>query len=110
MRFQVLNRIAAVAAAVVVASFWTMPANAAKGCKGKIKNGHCAAAKATKKKVAVAHNRLGDRQWHGWGASFHLDGVSYPGGNRKGPAMWYNNYEGGFHPTVFWKLYERNLP
>jgi hypothetical protein len=48
-----------------------------------------------------------DFPWHGWGASFHLDGVRYPGGNREGPAAYYNNFEGGFHPTVFWKLSDR---
>jgi hypothetical protein len=42
--------------------------------------------------------------WHGWGGSFHYNGVSYQGGNRRGPAMSYNNWEGGFHPTVFWMI------
>ena len=46
--------------------------------------------------------------WHGWGASFHLDGYRYPGGNRSGAAFSYNNYEGGFHPTAFWVLSDRS--
>ena len=28
----------------------------------------------------------------------------HPGGNRRGPAASYNNWEGGFHPTVFWMI------
>jgi hypothetical protein len=46
--------------------------------------------------------------WHGWGASFHHEGVRYPGGNPTGPSMSYNIYEGGFHPDVFWKLSDRS--
>jgi hypothetical protein len=42
--------------------------------------------------------------WHGWGQSFHYNGVRYAGGNRRGPAASYNNWEGGFHPTVFWMI------
>ena len=45
--------------------------------------------------------------WHGWAGSFHYNGVSYPGGNRYGPKMAYNNWEGGFHPTVFWQIMDR---
>jgi hypothetical protein len=30
----------------------------------------------------------------------------YPGGNRHGPKMSYNNWEGGFHPTAFWAIKE----
>jgi hypothetical protein len=44
--------------------------------------------------------------WHGWGQSFHYAGVRYAGGNRRGPAMSYNNWEGGFHPTAFWVIKE----
>ena len=44
--------------------------------------------------------------WHGWGDSFHYAGVRYPGGNPRGPAMSYNNWEGGFHPTAFWVIKE----
>jgi hypothetical protein len=32
--------------------------------------------------------------------------VRYPGGNPRGPAMSYNNWEGGFHPTAFWVIKE----
>lgn len=46
--------------------------------------------------------------WHGWGNSFHLNGVRYPGGNPRGPAGALNNWEGGFHPVAFWVLHERN--
>jgi hypothetical protein len=120
MTFGVLGRIAAVAVAVIVgACFSASPADAARACKGKIINGQCYAKKVTKKRVVaarkgkrvvVARKGLGDKQWHGWGASFHHEGVRYQGGTRNGPAMWYNNGEGGFHPAVFWKLYERQLP
>jgi hypothetical protein len=55
-------------------------------------------------------------KWHGWVASrngevaLYHEGQRYAGGNPHGPAMWYNNYEGGFNAAVFWKLYDRNLP
>ena len=42
--------------------------------------------------------------WHGWGQSFHYNGVRYLGGNPRGPAGSHNNWEGGFHPTVFWAI------
>jgi len=51
-------------------------------------------------------------KWHGWtgtGSTFHLDGVAYPGGNRQGPAAWYNNWEGGFHPEAYWILHLRSV-
>ena len=41
---------------------------------------------------------------HGWGDSFYLNGVRYPGGNPRGPASVLNNWEGGFHPVAFWTL------
>ena len=44
--------------------------------------------------------------WHGWGNSFHYAGVRYTGGNRHGPKMSYNNWEGGFHPSAFWAIKE----
>ena len=44
--------------------------------------------------------------WHGWGDSFHYAGVRYAGGNRRGPAMSYNNWEGGFHTIAFWVIKE----
>lgn len=48
--------------------------------------------------------------WHGWaGDSFYLDGVRYRGGNRRGPATAYNNWEGGFHAVAFWELHLRNV-
>jgi hypothetical protein len=111
MKSSIFVRGTLVAAALAVACAMATPASAAKGCKGTFKNGKCYAAKSIKKKKYAARNRLADRQWHGWGASFHLDGVSYAGGNRNsGPPAWHNNYEGGFHPVVFWKLSARNLP
>jgi hypothetical protein len=43
--------------------------------------------------------------WHGWANDgFYLSGVRYPGGNRRGPAFAYNNYEGGFNPTAYWQI------
>jgi hypothetical protein len=56
---------------------------------------------------ASAKARNADRDafpWHGWGQSFHYNGVRYPGGNPRGPAASYNNWEGGFHPTVYWVI------
>ena len=44
--------------------------------------------------------------WHGWGESFHYAGMRYAGGNRRGPKMSYNNWEGGFHPTALWVIKE----
>jgi len=52
------------------------------------------------------------QKWHGWtgaGSTFHLDGVAYPGGTRRGPATAYNNWEGGFHPVAFWVLHQRGF-
>jgi len=48
-------------------------------------------------------------RWHGWGDSFYLDGVRYEGGNPRGPAAWYNNWEGGFHPEAYWVLHLRSV-
>jgi hypothetical protein len=59
---------------------------------------------------ADARSRRKAQPWHGWGDSFYLDGVRYPGGNPRGPKAWYNNYEGGFHPEVFWELQRRSIP
>ena len=43
--------------------------------------------------------------WHGWAnGGFYLSGVYYPGGNRRGPASAYNNYEGGFNAAAFWQI------
>jgi hypothetical protein len=47
--------------------------------------------------------------WQGWGNSFYLDGVRYEGGNPRGPAAWYNNWEGGFHPEAYWVLHLRSV-
>jgi hypothetical protein len=54
-------------------------------------------------------------KWHGWsedssGAAVYHDGQRYAGGNPRGPALWYNNYEGGFNPAVYWKLMDRQGP
>jgi hypothetical protein len=45
--------------------------------------------------------------WHGWGNSFYLNGERFEGGNPRGPANALNNWEGGFHPVVFFRLLER---
>jgi len=55
----------------------------------------------------VARAAPASRVWHGWGGSFYLDGVRYPGGNPRGPASALNNWEGGFHPGAFWVLAAR---
>ena len=117
MRLSSLSGLCALIAAVLIASFNAAPAEARTVCKGS--GAKCHAVKRQKKKfakrakvrtVAVrAHRtaRLRD-PWHGWGASFHLDGRRYPGGNRSGPAFFYNNFEGGFHSEAFWVLADRS--
>ena len=62
---------------------------------------------ATPASAKARHNADRDAlPWHGWGQSFHYNGVRYPGGNRHGPKASYNNWEGGFHPTVFFMIRE----
>jgi hypothetical protein len=116
MRFPSLG--ALVAAVFIAASFSAAPAEARTICKGTGANAKCHTVKAQKKKFAkrakVRATAVRSRRtagltgpWHGWGGSFHLDGVRYPGGTRSGPAFSYNNYEGGFHPAAFWVLSDR---
>jgi hypothetical protein len=59
------------------------------------------------RRVAAVGSRPGI--WQGWGGSFYLYGERFPGGNPVGPAAWYNNWEGGFHPTVYWRLRDANI-
>jgi hypothetical protein len=40
-------------------------------------------------------------------AVFHHQGQTYRGGSPYGPAEAHNSFEGGFHPTVFYKLNDR---
>ena len=112
--------LAAVAALVVAICFAAAPAEA-RDCPG----GRCAKAaktkkltktagyvsrKATPRRARRAPARPTYVKWHGWtGSTFHLDGVAYRGGNRRGPATAYNNWEGGFHPEAFWVLHLRNV-
>src|SRR5262245_16118985 len=111
--------VAAAAALAAVACFAAAPADA-RGCRG----GNCIKVVHTKKltvqtahrSTKTAHRRHAPRHeahrivWHGWvGKSFYLDGVRYRGGTRRGPAMAYNNYEGGFHPEAFWVLHLRSV-
>ena len=104
-------------AAFLIASFSTTRADARTVCKGSGSSAKCYSVKAKKKfakrakirRTATRPRRAARLRepWHGWGASFHLDGIRHPGGNRSGPAFSYNNYEGGFHPTAFWVLSDR---
>ena len=123
-----LPSLGALVAAFILTSISGTPADARTICKGSGTSAKCYTVK-TKKKFAkrakasryaqrartwtavrgvrtARHNR-DDYPWHGWGASFHLDGMRYAGGNRSGPAAYHNNFEGGFHPTAFWKLSDR---
>ena len=118
-----LPSLGALLAAFILTSISSTPADARTVCKGSGTSAKCYTVKAKKKKFAkrtrasgyaqrvrirtARHNRE-DYPWHGWGASFHLDGVRYAGGNRFGPAAAHNNFEGGFHSTAFWKLTDRS--
>jgi hypothetical protein len=61
----------------------------------------------------VRHHRGINQRWQGWSASccggpvFHHQGQAYRGGSPYGPAEAHNGFEGGFHPTVFYKLSDR---
>ena len=61
---------------------------------------------ASSRRDARAHHKK-VQPWQGWGNSFYLNGTRYPGGNPNGPANALNNWEGGFHPQVFFILLER---
>src|SRR5262245_48738821 len=123
MRLQ--SGLTAVATLLAATCFAGVPAEA-RDCPG----GRCAKVAQTKKLTKTAGNvslkttqRRADRRrapprqptyvkWHGWtgtASTFHLDGVAYRGGNRRGPAAWYNNWEGGFHPEAYWVLHLRSV-
>jgi hypothetical protein len=116
MRFPSLG--ALVAAVFIASSFSAAPAEARTICKGSGAGAKCYTVKAQQKKfakrakmraIAARPRRMAGLKdpWHGWGGSFHMDGVRYPGGNRSGPAFSYNNYEGGFQASAFWVLSDR---
>jgi len=66
-------------------------------------------ADARERSAKTAQSRM-NVPWHGWAAgSFYLDGIRYRGGNPRGLKSALNNWEGGFHPDVFWALLGRNL-
>jgi hypothetical protein len=115
-------------ATFIIASISSTPADARTICKGSGSSAKCYTVKTKKKfakraraaryaqrartRTAVRGRRTArlnrdDYPWHGWGASYHLDGRRYAGGNRSGPAAHHNNFEGGFHPTVLWTLSDR---
>jgi hypothetical protein len=116
---------AMIGAFVAAACFAAVPAEA-RDCRGA---GRCAKVAHTNKlskpaayvsmktKQRRADRRAPRRQptyvvWHGWtgkASTFHLDGVAYPGGSRRGPASALNNWEGGFHPEAFWVLHLRSV-
>jgi hypothetical protein len=59
-----------------------------------------------RKPAAKWHGRVDTRD----GVAFYHDGQRYAGGSPRGPAMWYNNYEGGFNAALYWKLSDRQGP
>ena len=90
MTVRILGRIAALSAAtLVLAMMAAMPADA---------------------KVRKAKKNFDP--WHGWvvnsPVALYHEGIRYPGGSPKGPAMWYNNGEGGFNAKLFWTLRDRH--
>src|SRR5262245_20724647 len=125
MKMKIGGTFAGIADLLAASCFIANPADArTTDCRPR---GHCAKAHQNKKPVTHATRvrtnggpRRGERRraertqfsvvWHGWAGSFHLDGVRYAGGNRRGPAAAYNNWEGGFHPEAFWVLHARSIP
>jgi hypothetical protein len=72
---------------------------------------YCAIAKALSAKRA--HDGRKQRKWHGWvatrkGYAFYLNGARHKGGTPCGPAMAYNNWEGGFSRRAFWEITDRD--
>ena len=129
MKLRLISSIASAAAMFAMVSLSTTPAEARTTCKASTcykvtatkgsvtKQKHANRAKRSRHayragtRVGVRTRRVAQQvvfPWHGWGASFHHEGVRYAGGNPSGPAMSYNIYEGGFHPDVFWKLSDRS--
>src|SRR5262245_33864677 len=106
------HTLGALVATFIIASISSSPADARTICKGSGGSAKCHTVN-TKKKFAknargaryaqrernrtalrggrTARVNRDDFPWHGWAASFHLDGVRYPGGNRFGPAAHHNN-------------------
>jgi hypothetical protein len=86
--------IAVVLATFVLATISAMPADA------KARN--------------VRKAKVGLTPWHGWvvnsPVAIYHEGIRYAGGTPKGPAMWYNNGQGGFNAKLFWTLYDRHAP
>jgi hypothetical protein len=114
------------AATLVAICIMGLPAQAAQNtCKTKA---HCHSTRVAKKKtpmrmaarrhlhvVVNAWPAKRPAKWYGWVTEgrhvvFYHEGTRYCGGTPYGPAMWYNNYEGGFNAAVFWKLYDREHP
>ena len=102
------------ALSVLAISIGASPADAQTACKFVAKKVTKNVTQKVAKRIKGSHYaqrikglRTAGNPWHGWAGSFHLDGARYPGGNPSGPASYYNNYEGGFHRTVFWTLSDR---
>jgi hypothetical protein len=120
----------AVVAALALVCFGLTPAQAhSTGSRKHVAHDCCKAKKAKKAraearcgKYCSIHQALSLKsvsrghkpaKWHGWvatrkGFAFYLDGGRYKGGIPCGPAMAYNNWEGGFHRRVFWTLTDRD--
>jgi hypothetical protein len=112
---RLLSGLAGVAALLAATCFAGVPAEAKAAHTKKVTKHAGNMSKTTHRRAD--RRRAPRRQptyvvWHGWtgtASTFHLDGVAYRGGNRRGPRAWYNNYEGGFHPEAFWVLHLRSL-
>jgi hypothetical protein len=120
-----LTRVASMGLAIfAVACFSAMPASASPS-KGKAKY-HTSKNAEKKKRTAKRSVRQARAttyrrtdfteglKWYGWvvtptKVALYHEGIAYHGGTPRGPATWYNNYEGGFNAAVFWKLYDQNL-
>jgi hypothetical protein len=70
------------------------------------------AIRAARFDVLYALPPVAAERWHGrrgscCGTAVYLYGRRYDGGSPRSPAGPFNNFEGGFHPTVFWQLQDR---
>jgi hypothetical protein len=84
MRFQRARTVAFGLLAAAMAAIWLAPTQAEA---------------RTHRTARTQHHA---QPWQGWAnGGFYLNGTFYRGGNPRGSANAFNNWEGGFHPTVF---------
>lgn len=116
MKMRNLCRLGGVIAATF--AFALVAAGTADAAPQKISKAAYKSAKVNKKTQRVYGYTAGTRRaktktvvWHGWvvrsPAVFYWEGQRFDGGTPKGPAMWYNNGEGGFNAAAFWKISDR---